>query len=213
MKYRIEVILFISMISTGFIYGVAYHFMIMPLFGGIALHCISTGILFQAVNYLIVLFFYKKYAALKQTNKLLHTNLETDKLTELYNRRAFDNHIKSLEEHKKFSIIFIDIDNFRDFNNKYGHQTGDIVLKDVSTVIKSTVDSEGDVYRYGGIRIGMNKLHTNSFLRITLSLGVASYPEDGCDVYETIKASDSALLQAKSKGKNCVVACYINFNN
>jgi len=228
MKYRIEVILFISMISTGFIYGVAYHFMIMPLFGGIALHCISTGILFQAVNYLIVLFFYKKYAALKQTNKLLNTNLETDKLTELYNRRAFDNHIKSIEEHKKFSIIFIDIDNFRDFNNKYGHQTGDIVLKDVSTVIKSTVDSEGDVYRYGGeeivvllkdcskdkaekiaenIRIGMNKLHTNSFLRITLSLGVASYPEDGCDVYETIKASDSALLQAKSKGKNCVVAC------
>ncbi|MEA5009911.1 GGDEF domain-containing protein [Clostridium tyrobutyricum] len=227
MKYRIEGILFISMIATGLIYGLIFHLTLMPIFGGLALHCISTGILFQAVNYFIVLFFYKKYVALKQTNKLLHKNLEIDKLTGLYNRRALDNRIKTLETYEKFSVIFIDIDNFRDFNNKYGHQTGDIVLKDVSSVIKSIVDNKGSVYRYGGeeivvllkdcykndaeeiaenIRLAMNELHTNTFLRVTLSLGVASYPEDGDNGDEVVKSADCALLQAKSRGKNCVVA-------
>lgn len=225
MKYRVEILLFICMIVTGVIYGVAFHLIVMPIFGGLELHCISTGVIFQGVNYFIVLIFYKKYSSLKQTNMLLNKNLEIDILTELFNRRAFDNHIKILNEYDQFSIIFIDIDNFRDFNNKYGHQAGDIVLRDVCAEIKSIVDSKCNVYRYGGeeivillhdckkveaeemaqtIRIAINKLHNSSFLKITLSLGVASCPEDGYDIYEIIEASDKALLKAKAKGKNCV---------
>jgi diguanylate cyclase (GGDEF)-like protein len=225
MKYRVEFLLFICMIATGVIYGVAFHLLVMPIFGGLEVHCISTGVLFQGVNYFIVLIFYKKYSSLKQTNMILNKNLEIDKLTELFNRRAFDNYIMTLNEYDQFSVIFIDIDNFRDFNNKYGHHTGDIVLRDVSAVIKSIVGSKGNVYRYGGeeivillkdynkaeaekmaqtIRIGIYKLHNSSFLRITLSLGVASYPEHGFDIYDIIEASDNALLKAKARGKNCV---------
>ncbi|PRR76626.1 GGDEF domain-containing protein [Clostridium thermopalmarium] len=226
MKYRTELILFICMILTGLIYGMAFHIIVMPSIGVLTLHCISTGVLFQAINYFVVLIFYKKYASLKQANRLLYQDLEVDNLTGLLNRRAFDNHTKAIKTKDKFSVIFIDIDNFRDFNNKYGHETGDIVLRDVSVVIKSVVDDKGKAYRYGGeeiviilndwnkekaeriaenIRTRISKLHTNSLLSITLSVGVASYPEDGCDVYETIKASDNALLQAKANGKNCVV--------
>jgi diguanylate cyclase len=211
------------MIATGIIYGIVFHIVVMPIFGGLAIHCISTGILFQTFNYFIVLLFYKKYAALKQTNKLLYDDLEIDKLTELYNRRAFDDHINALKKCDKYSIIFMDIDNFRDFNNKFGHQTGDIVLKDVSNIIKSVVNSKGNVYRYGGeeivillkecnkneaeeiaenIKWAINKEHNNSFLRITLSIGVATYYEDGCSIYEIIEAADKALLKAKAKGKN-----------
>lgn len=90
-----------------------------------------------------------------------------------------------------------------------------IVLRDVRIAIKSVVDNKGKVYRYGGeeiviilndynrdkvyevaenVRSGIYNLHTNSFLKITFSVGDSSYPEDGCGVYETIKASDSALL-------------------
>lgn len=198
----------------------------MPSIEVLIVHCISTGVIFQGINYFVVLIFYKKYASLKRANKLLYKNLEIDNLTSLLNRRAFDNYIEVIKVNDKFSVIFIDIDNFRDFNNKYGHATGDVVLRDVSIIIKSVVGSKGKVYRYGGEEIviildefnkpkakevaenvinGLDKLHTNTLLRITLSMGVASYPEDGYDAYEIIRASDNALLQAKANGKNCVV--------
>lgn len=124
-----------------------------------------------------------------------------------------------------YSIIFIDIDNFKNFNNSFGHQIGDTVLKKVGQTIKATVRSNDSVYRYGGeeiviilndcdkknafaiaekVRLNISELDNSPFPVITISLGISSYPEDGTEIDKIIEASDMALLTAKKLGKNQV---------
>lgn len=213
------------MLTTGLIYSLFYHFVIMPLFGSRLIHCISQGIVFGFINYFISIGIYKKYNLLKKSNKLLKKDLQIDKLTGLFNRRTFDNDIQELPIEDTYSIIFIDIDNFRKFNNNYGHQTGDTVLKKVSQTIKASVRVNDKVYRYGGeeiiiylkdcdkkkafeiaekIRLNISELDNSPFQSITISLGISSYPEDGMEIDKIIEVSDFALLTAKKLGKNQV---------
>lgn len=216
------------MLIIGLVYGLTYHVVIMPLFGNKLIHCIIQSVGFGLINYFVVTGIYKKYNVLKKSNTLLQTTLQIDKLTGLFNRRSFDNHIKKLPLDDTYSIIFIDIDNFRNFNNNFGHQIGDSVLKRVSQTIKSTVRSNDSVYRYGGeeiviilnecdkdnafkiaekIRLYICELNNSPFPVITISLGIANYPEDGTEIDKIIEASDKALLAAKRLGKNQVSIC------
>ncbi len=158
----------------------------------------------------------------------------TDGLTELYNHRFFQEQLKiCLEDAKRysgtFSLIMIDIDFFKKFNDTYGHQAGDAVLKQVAATIKSTVRNSDIVCRYGGEEMTVilkntdydaavataQKLCENVAAKpykitlkdeknVTISLGVSSYPRHGATSREIIESADSALYKAKESGRNRV---------
>ena len=123
-------------------------------------------------------------------------------------------------------MIFLDIDNFRDFNNNYGHHTGDKVLISCANIIKNCIRNSDMVYRYGGeelivILSGCSKIEAERigqsiverirnydntpYSKITISAGVASMPDDAQTFDKLIKASDSAMIKAKNQGKDLLV--------
>ena len=158
----------------------------------------------------------------------------TDGLTELYNHRFFQEQIrkqiKIAEKTKSnFSLILIDIDFFKKFNDNYGHQAGDAVLKHVAKTLKSCVRSQDFVCRYGGeemtillintnhengVKIAQNICNTIASkkfelspeleVNITISLGVATYSENGKEPAELIEYADKCLYKAKENGRNQV---------
>lgn len=221
--------LLIAMVFTGIIYAaVLLYFIPMPLSNNSLLHCILLGTLFGVVNFIVAVLYYRRHEKLKSLNQQLKSSLMTDSLTGLLNRRAFDQAIKVVDDSGLYSLIFLDIDNFRDFNNHFGHDIGDNVLKKVGETIKACVRASDRVYRYGGeeitlilmdcdkknamkmaekIRSEISQLDNRAYPQITVSLGVSSYPDDGRYIHDVIIASDKALLKAKQSGKNCTISC------
>ncbi|MCD7879789.1 MAG: GGDEF domain-containing protein, partial [Candidatus Gastranaerophilales bacterium] len=158
----------------------------------------------------------------------------TDGLTELYNHRFFQEQIRvKIKQSEKlknnFSLILIDIDFFKKFNDKYGHQAGDAVLKHVAATLKKSVRAEDFVCRYGGeeMTIILNNtpketgvsiakkicetiasrkypLTPDLEVNITISLGVSTYPENGKTPAELIEYADKCLYKAKENGRNQV---------
>jgi len=157
-----------------------------------------------------------------------------DELTRLYTKGYFLGHLK--EECKKglrqditFSLLMLDIDYFKNYNDKFGHTSGDIVLKNLSRTITDFLkDSNSIISRFGGeefciilpfqdksnaykvadeLRVKIEK--TKIVLRkqethVTVSIGVASFPQDTTDANELILKSDKAMYEAKQKGRNRV---------
>jgi len=217
------------MVLIGTIHSALTHFMVIPFFNSVIVKCLILGIVFGLINYIAAELFVRRLDKLKKVNMQLRVKLNTDKLTGILNRRAFDEDIKNLEEHNgSYALIFIDIDNFRDFNNRFGHDVGDGVLVKVGQTIQACVRAGDRVYRYGGeeivlllrdcdktnawkmaetIRSEISGLDNGSYPQITISLGVSSYPDDGESIHDLIVASDHALLRAKQSGKNCTVLC------
>lgn len=154
----------------------------------------------------------------------LDTAIQTDALTELANRRTFDLVInEQIQNHTPFSLIFLDIDLFKKVNDTFGHLVGDEVLKFLAqTMHKLTRD--GDLcFRYGGEEFAIivpygdpdTTLDIAERLRkkiestasptgevITISLGIAYYPEHGQDANEIISAADAAMYTSKLNGRN-----------
>lgn len=164
----------------------------------------------------------------------------TDGLTGIYNHKYFREQLEfQLEKAKeygfKISLILIDIDHFKKFNDTYGHQIGDLVLKEVSKVIQNCVNSDSLVARYGGeefvvilpdtsteealivaeiIRKAVEgktiKTMEYSNLYVTVSLGIATFPDHiknlGRMVVELIDRADESLYIAKNAGRNRVHA-------
>ena len=158
----------------------------------------------------------------------------TDGLTDLYNHRYFQEQIRHQVEHSKryetsFSLIIIDIDFFKKFNDNFGHQSGDAVLRQVAQTLKRNVRATDIVCRYGGEemsiilpntdkevaystaqkireRVASNKfkLSGNRETNVTISLGVSTYPFDGKDASALIEAADKRLYEAKNNGRNQV---------
>lgn len=159
-----------------------------------------------------------------------------DPLTELLNKREFDKRLKheitrARRYEKPVSMLMIDIDLFKRVNDSYGHQVGDIVLHLVSKLIAGQVRSIDHVARYGGeelvvimpemtnhdarkkaesIRqsIEQQQLFYNEsdYLQVTVSIGVATFPQDANDPDELVAAADKALYVAKREGRNRVEA-------
>jgi len=167
-----------------------------------------------------------------ENNKLYELSI-TDGLTRLFVHRYF--HARISEEvlrarryGLKLSLVMIDIDDFKNFNDVYGHQVGDQVLQRVAMTIKENIRMGIDIpCRYGGeemsvilpetraeeafktadrIRESIAALATShplGNLRITVSIGVAGYPSDAHDRDSLIMAADKALYSSKLNGKNC----------
>lgn len=152
-----------------------------------------------------------------------------DGLTALYNRayfnKALSREIKKAKRHGEiFSILFLDMDNFKKYNDTYGHIAGDRILKKISQILSKHSREEDIVARYGGEEfvIIMPRTPKNSSLwlanrlrkevqdiskpahriRITVSGGISGFPADSDSSEELIKCADKALYQAKFLGKN-----------
>ncbi|MBZ4687505.1 MAG: hypothetical protein JG764_1138 [Clostridiales bacterium] len=95
-KNSIQFQLLLSMLLIGIIYGLTFHYIVMPFMRNQLLHCILMGLLFGIFNFFIAHMFFEKFATLKETNKFLHDELKTDKLTGLLNRACFDKNITEI---------------------------------------------------------------------------------------------------------------------
>jgi len=177
----------------------------------------------------------KKNEELEFANKALRELSIRDGLTGLYNHRYFQETIaaeifRSRRHSRVFSLLFMDIDLFKKYNDVNGHPVGDKLLVALSRMLAENLRSSDFVARYGGEEFVMILPETpkkNAFGvadeirqkiadypfdgrgalpqgKVTVSMGVASYPEDGSDVSSLILIADQALYQAKTQGRNRV---------
>jgi diguanylate cyclase (GGDEF)-like protein len=147
-----------------------------------------------------------------------------DPLTGAYNRRMLEEKIMEeitiAEKNKEeFAILFLDLDNFKEFNDKFGHQRGDDGLKSFAKIMRETLQSGDLLGRYGGDEF-ISLLHKTDIQRaaktanqmlakvkedkilegLTLSIGIGIFPYDGKDLVELIRYADNACYLAKEKG-------------
>jgi len=154
----------------------------------------------------------------------------SDSLTGLWNHGYFQYLLG--EEIKKsslaksyFTLFLIDIDNFKNFNDVYGHQAGDSTIREISKIFKDASRKIDIVARYGGEEFGIilpitkkeealvlaerikKAVETSPRLKnITISIGVASFPADGNTKEDLIAKADKTLYEAKRSGKNKICA-------
>ncbi|QOY51548.1 sensor domain-containing diguanylate cyclase [Candidatus Sulfurimonas baltica] len=154
----------------------------------------------------------------------------TDQLTKLSNRlfldKSYDAELKrALRYNSKFSVIILDVDNFKNVNDTFGHDVGDKVLVEMANILASSVRNTDSLGRWGGeefmiicyeaelkqcvelankIRIKIQESEFNSVGKMTCSFGVSQFQADDKSK-EVIKRADIALYKAKNRGKNCVV--------
>ena len=162
-----------------------------------------------------------------------------DGLTGLYNHRSFQDTLSSYiansqKEDKEVSLLFMDIDNFKNYNDVNGHQKGDLLLTNLGDILKTTVGDLGVVARYGGEEFAVilydqpedASLNLGELIRqniqqtyftgqehqpnkhITVSIGVATYPRVAKSKKALIELADNALYRAKSFDKNRVERYY-----
>ena len=171
-------------------------------------------------------------------NEQLVDEVNTDSLTGASNRRAFDAFVsdsfRAATESRPVSVLFVDVDHFKTFNDTHGHAVGDRVLKVFAATLKEAVGDRGEVFRYGGEEFTIvcpgtdvaaaaivaedarhavadgarvRKRDCDQELCITCSVGVATHDGGTFDSVESlIKASDRGVYAAKSAGRNCVRA-------
>lgn len=175
----------------------------------------------------------------KEYTEKLANLANIDGLTVVYNHRFFHDVLKDVIERSRkenfpVSLIFTDIDYFKHYNDLYGHQKGDEVLRKIGFILKSSVRSGDIVARYGGEEFAIILPHTsekdcldvaeriraeveNSKFegeenqpngQITISLGVSTFPDKANNEIELVKSADDALYRAKFFNKNRVETYY-----
>lgn len=182
-----------------------------------------------AVVIILLIFIYFHYRTIKQHNKKLQSLSNTDSLTGVFNRRYLDTiirrEVQNVERYDtSFSIILLDIDNFKKINDTFGHNNGDVVLKKIANILLNNARANDIIGRWGGeefllicpqthlenAKVLAQKLckiiASTTFeidQKVTGSFGVTEYDKrsshDAC-----FKAVDEALYTAKVKGKNRV---------
>jgi diguanylate cyclase (GGDEF)-like protein/PAS domain S-box-containing protein len=165
----------------------------------------------------------------------LQAQATRDPLTGLFNRRYLDEFLErevssAMRKNRSVGVIMLDIDQFKEFNDWFGHDAGDVVLKELGDYMMKFVRRGDLACRYGGdefvlvlpdalledtrrradelrssvrrlsIRLGSTELQ-----QITLSMGVAAYCEQGATGLEVLRAADAALLRAKEEGRDRVL--------
>ncbi len=157
----------------------------------------------------------------------------SDYLTELWNHGYFQYLLqveveKSRATTQPLSLIMLDIDDFKVYNDTLGHQSGDTILKELASILRNLSRNMDHVCRYGGEELTIilpqtdkdeafaiaerlrRDIEKHPFIheeilpqkKLTVSMGLSTFPQDGSTPSELIKASDKSLYQAKNKGKN-----------
>lgn len=168
------------------------------------------------------------HSTLAFANAMLREELEslvvTDYLTKLYSRHYLDEQLqKSMERDAFGTFILVDIDNFKEINDTYGHQTGDAVIIQVADIIKQNIRESDIGARWGGEelaiylpKVGLTKgisvanrlaikVREETHPSVTVSCGVSYWKKNRHEeATELFKRADEALYMAKRSGKNCV---------
>lgn len=173
-------------------------------------------------------------ANIKLSEKLTRQSVR-DPLTRLYNRRYMDEIIqheilRAARQQNRIGIVMVDIDHFKQINDTYGHEAGDEYLIRLADFFKLKIRSSDFVFRYGGeefmlilpessvedtykyaesLRIEIKNLKINFrgqlLPLITLSFGIAAYPDHGLETIELLRVADKALYRAKEEGRDRVI--------
>lgn len=196
---------------------------------------ISLVLPFIATTVTFVLVYCEKYLLKSKDYEQTYKLAVTDGLTQLYNHRYFQEQmIVNLNNYKRyktpFSLIMIDIDFFKKFNDTYGHQSGDSVLKQVANILKRNSRTSDIACRYGGEEMSIILTNTNNQdaittaqkicqtvrdsdftlanneqVKVTISVGVSTMNDDIDKPQQLIEYCDKCLYKAKENGRNQVV--------
>lgn len=174
----------------------------------------------------------------KMANELINRLIEEtniDSLTKLFNHKCFHEKLhdyinSAFKNNQKVSMLFMDIDDFKFYNDTNGHKAGDFLLKELASVIKNKIGEKGVVCRYGGEEFAVILPNTNEEVakkiaeetrreiastnfpngqtqpegKLTVSTGISVYPDKANSAVELIKSADDALYRAKFFNKNRV---------
>ncbi|MCU7806351.1 MAG: diguanylate cyclase [Candidatus Thiodiazotropha sp. (ex Semelilucina semeliformis)] len=173
-------------------------------------------------------------SARKQTEEKLKQQATHDPLTGLYNRKALEERLtreiaRCVRYNHRLSIFMLDIDHFKQINDQYGHQTGDTVLTNLTSLFDRSIRKSDYAARYGGEEFVIVlsetpldqakdlaerlrqqvanhpiRLEGNEESRLTISIGVATYPDHAKSWKALLKAADMAMYAAKKAGRNQV---------
>ena len=171
-----------------------------------------------------------------RSRESLHQQAIRDPLTGLYNRRYLMETLghefsRSKRHELPMSVLMMDVDHFKQFNDQNGHDAGDHILKEFGRLVKETIRNEDSACRFGGeefvVLLPETRLEAaiiaaericqimrnNTFIHqgislgmVTISIGVASFPGNSQDSETLLKSADEALYEAKRTGRNRVVA-------
>jgi len=157
----------------------------------------------------------------------------TDGLTGLWNRRLFDLRMneelqRAIRFQEPFGLMLVDLDHFKDVNDRYGHQAGDAVLVELARRLTDATREVDVVTRFGGEEFALILPKTpvqgtlrlaekvrevvsnepfatgNASIPVTVSVGAAGYPDHGLSTADLLAAADAALYRAKENGRNRV---------
>ncbi|HEO1511483.1 TPA: diguanylate cyclase [Legionella pneumophila] len=199
---------------------------------------LEVGLKFDENQQLLITAF-AELTALALANVRLRENLRyqsiRDPLTGLYNRRYLEDFLfKQLHQTERtkasFAILMLDLDHFKKINDTFGHDAGDLVLKELGQILNNDIRLGDIAARYGGeefvlllydinaqaakmkaenLRSAISNLQVKYGAQpvgqITASIGISVYPDDAKSPAEVIEAADKALYQAKNKGRNKVI--------
>jgi diguanylate cyclase (GGDEF)-like protein len=178
-------------------------------------------------------YFNKMLDSIQDYYEKLQELSDKDYLTGLYNRRKFEEFLgyeikRSVRHNDCFSILMIDLDNFKYINDTYGHAAGDLVLKEVTQVFGSNLRNADILARLGGDEFAVilpQTTYENGYavveklrsrleatpislmfdqITLTASFGIAEYPEQGETIESLLTGSDLAMYKAKRAGKNTI---------
>lgn len=152
--------------------------------------------------------------------------INTDPLTGLMNRRGL-NYVmtQNMKMNIQFSVLLMDVDHFKNVNDNYGHDQGDVVLKHIAKTMQQKFRKDDICCRYGGEEfiiiipnsnltevyesaerfrkeIACKEIHNIGF--ISISIGIASWPDSSKNILDVLKIADNNLYRAKDDGRNCV---------
>jgi diguanylate cyclase (GGDEF)-like protein len=153
-----------------------------------------------------------------------------DALTGAFDRGRLENQGRwmvdeAAETKRPVSLLLVDIDHFKDFNDRFGHKAGDAILRRIATDIMASVRASDFVFRFGGeefvvicdnlaagpaLALGERirrhiAANIDGSSRVTVSIGLASAPDEGAGYDELFLIADRRLYQAKAAGRNCVI--------
>ncbi len=178
-------------------------------------------------------YFNKMLDSIQDYYEKLQELSDRDYLSGLYNRRKFEEFLsyevkRSLRHKHKFTVLMIDLDNFKYINDTYGHASGDLVLKEVTNIFGSNLRNADILARIGGDEFAVilpetpyesgfavvEKLRASlestpislmfDQVSLTASFGIAEYPDQGENIESLLTGSDLAMYKAKRAGKNTI---------